>query len=115
MKFEDDVNMDESSKIYKIRYKIMELIEFGVREFELDLLDTSYSMILMVDFCLVFFAQDYLLDFPDCKMEYEPFNYFGFYDLPLIESSWPQTLNASDQKEKNSKFDINNTPFKLLD
>jgi hypothetical protein len=113
--FPEDINTDESKTIYFIRNQISQLIQFGVRSFGLNMMNTSYSLVITVRFCLVFFTQDYLLDLPDCKMEFDPFNYFGFYNLPLIESSWPKTLGANNNKALSDKFDFNSTLFNLLD
>ena len=78
-------------------------------------MNTSYSLIITIRFCLVFFTEDYLLDLPDCKMEYDPFNYFGFYNLPQIESSWPNTLHTKTTKSSSENFDFESTLFNLLD
>lgn len=115
MEFPEDLNIDDSGIVYLIRYKISRLIEYGVRAFELNMVNTSYSLIVTVRSCLVFFTQDYLLDLPDCKMEYDPFNYFGFYDLPLIASTWPKTLEKQDNRDISNISKIKSSLFNLLD
>lgn len=100
--FTESIDCNQPDQISWVRTQICKLLQKGAQEFEINLSRTSYSLIVSTFFVVVIFSEEYLLNLPEQKVEYEPYNFLGFYNLPKVTRVWPETLEADTNQGKES-------------
>ena len=105
--FTEPIDCNQQDQISWVRTQICKLLQKAAQDFEINLSRTSYSLIVSTSFVVVIFSENYLLNLPEQKVEYEPYNFLGFYNLPEVTRVWPETLQTNaDQPGDSGNSDL---------